>query len=72
MAIIKTGTTIQSLQIGLGILDLVAKQEKPLKFTDIQELTQITKSNLYKYLNTLTQLGLLYRDPGFRYVCTWQ
>lgn len=62
MTIIKNGTTIQSLQIGLGILDLVAKQGKPLKFTDIQELTQITKSNLYKYLNTLTQLGLLYRD----------
>lgn len=62
MTIIKNGTTIQSLQIGMSILDLVAKEGKPLKFTDIQELTQITKSNLYKYLNTLTQLGILYRD----------
>ena len=33
-----------------------------MKFTDIQEITQITKSNLYKYLNTLTQLGILFRD----------
>ncbi|MCM3651014.1 IclR family transcriptional regulator [Metabacillus litoralis] len=58
----KKGTTIQSLQIGLGIVDLLAKEGRPLKFTDIQNLTQITKSNLYKYLNTLTQIGILYRN----------
>ncbi|MED3561311.1 IclR family transcriptional regulator [Bacillus xiapuensis] len=62
MEVTKKGTTIQSLQIGMGIVDLIAKQGKPLKFTDIQDLTQITKSNLYKYLNTFTQLGILYRS----------
>ncbi|HZG71810.1 MAG TPA: IclR family transcriptional regulator [Chondromyces sp.] len=60
----KKGTTIQSLQIGMGIINLIAKQGKPLKFSDIQELTKITKSNLYKYLNTFTQLGILYRDKS--------
>ncbi|MBT2728307.1 IclR family transcriptional regulator [Bacillus sp. ISL-75] len=64
MEVTKKGTTIQSLQIGMGILDLMAKQGRPLKFTDIQDLTQITKSNLYKYLNTFTQLGILYRDKA--------
>jgi DNA-binding IclR family transcriptional regulator len=59
---LKKGTTIQSLEIGMGILDFVAHQAKPCKFTEIQEYTQITKSNLYKYLNTFTQLGILYRD----------
>ncbi|SDY95164.1 IclR family transcriptional regulator [Bacillus sp. 166amftsu] len=59
---VKNGSTIQSLQIGMGILDVIAKQERPLKFADIQELTQITKSNLYKYLNTFVQLNVLYRD----------
>ncbi|MDR7077446.1 DNA-binding IclR family transcriptional regulator [Neobacillus niacini] len=59
---IKKGTTIQSLQIGMGIIESIAKQRKPLKFTEIQDLTQITKSNLYKYLNTFTQLGILYRS----------
>jgi DNA-binding IclR family transcriptional regulator len=59
---VKKGTTIQSLEIGMGILDFIARQAKPCKFTDIQEHTQITKSNLYKYLNTFTQLGILYRD----------
>lgn len=58
----KKPAMIGSLQIGIGIIDLIAKQSHPLKFTEIQELTQITKSNLYKYLNTLTHLELLYRD----------
>lgn len=66
MEAIKKGTTIQSLEVGMGIVEAIAKQGRPLKFSDIQELTQITKSNLYKYLNTFTQLGILYRykDTG--------
>ncbi|UOF89278.1 IclR family transcriptional regulator [Fodinisporobacter ferrooxydans] len=59
---IKKGTGIQSLQIGLSIVELVASQGRPMTFTDICEMTQITKSNLYKYLNTLTNMGILYRD----------
>lgn len=63
---LKKGTTIQSLEVGMGILDFIAHQAKPCKFTEIQEHTQITKSNLYKYLHTFTQLGILYRyrDSG--------
>jgi DNA-binding IclR family transcriptional regulator len=61
----KSNSMIQSLQVGMSILDLVASQENALKFTEIQELSQITKSNLYKYLNTLTHLGLLYRDKRY-------
>jgi len=53
---------IQSLQTGIQIIDLISEQGQALKFNEIQELSGITKSNLYKYLNTLTQLGLLYRD----------
>lgn len=55
-------TTIGSLVHGVNIIDVVAQSDTPLKFTEIQELTGISKSNLYKYLNTLTQLDLLYRD----------
>lgn len=58
----KNHTMIQSLQVGMSIIDIIAAKEQPLKFTEIQELTQMTKSNLYKYLNTLTHLQLLYRD----------
>ncbi|MFJ8235122.1 IclR family transcriptional regulator [Ureibacillus sp. NPDC094379] len=55
-------TTIGSLAQGIKIIDVVTQSESPLKFTEIQELTGISKSNLYKYLNTLTQMDLLYRD----------
>ena len=57
-----SNTTIGSLALGIQIIDSVAQSDTPLKFSDIQELTGISKSNLYKYLNTLTQLDLLYRD----------
>ena len=58
----KNPAMIGSLQVGMGVLDIIASQTRPLKFTEIQELTQITKSNLYKYLNTLTHLELLHKD----------
>ncbi|MDQ0253308.1 DNA-binding IclR family transcriptional regulator [Evansella vedderi] len=59
--------TIQSLEVGFNIIDIVATKRRPLKFTEIHDLTGITKSNLYKYLNTLTNLGFLYKDPGGLY-----
>lgn len=57
-----SNTTIGSLTLGIQIIDAVAQSDIPLKFSDIQEITGISKSNLYKYLNTLTQLDLLYRE----------
>jgi DNA-binding IclR family transcriptional regulator len=53
---------IQSLQVGMNIVDLISSKREPLKFTEIQEHTKMTNSNLYKYLNTLTYLQLLHRD----------
>ena len=58
----KPNNMIQSLQVGMSIIDSIARYGKPMRFSDILESTNITKSNLYKYLNTLTQLDLLYRD----------
>ncbi len=55
---------IQSLQIGLNILEILAMEKEPLKFTDIQNLTAMTKSNLYKYLATLSEFGLINRHPS--------
>lgn len=65
MEVKKDGTKIQSLQIGIQIIDVIAKERRPLKFTEIQERTKMTKSNLYKYLNTLVYLDMLYRDNEF-------
>jgi len=58
MEITKNGSTIQSLQIGIGILDVLINNGTPMKFVEIQEKTNMTKSNLYKYMNTLTLLDL--------------
>ena len=57
-----SSTTIGSLALGIQIIDVVAQSDQPLRFSDIQERTSISKSNLYKYLNTLIQLDLLYRE----------
>jgi DNA-binding IclR family transcriptional regulator len=60
----KSRDTIQSLSIGISILDAIAKAKRPLKITEIQEETNITKSNLYKYINTLVQDDLIFRDQN--------
>ncbi|MCA1028020.1 IclR family transcriptional regulator [Cytobacillus kochii] len=54
--------TIQSIQVGMRIIDLLVASGEPLRLSDIQEKTGITKSNLYKYLNTFTELDILYKD----------
>lgn len=64
MEIVKSGSMIQSLQVGIKIVDVVKENEGPMSFSDIQEKTQITKSNLYKYMNTLVHLELLFRDKS--------
>jgi DNA-binding IclR family transcriptional regulator len=62
MEVVKSNSMIQSLQIGIGILEIMAEQNRPLKFVEIQELTGLSKSNLYKYINTFVHSQMLYRD----------
>lgn len=64
MAESKATNVIQSLQVGCDLLELIASNGKPLKYNEIYQLSQMTKSNLHKYLHTLTLVGLLYRDKG--------
>ncbi|PTL38008.1 IclR family transcriptional regulator [Alkalicoccus saliphilus] len=58
----KKKPVIQSLQVGMSILQVVNDYRRPMKFSEILEETGITKSNLYKYLNTLIELGMLYKS----------
>lgn len=58
---------IQSLKTGIELLESIVKEDKALKFTDIEQITQMSKSNLHKYLNTLTLKGLLFRDQEGTY-----
>ncbi|HWK24848.1 MAG TPA: helix-turn-helix domain-containing protein [Ureibacillus sp.] len=59
----KIHSTVQSLEIGFNVLEVIAESPTPIKFSEIQERSQMTKSNLYKYLNTLTKIGVVSRDP---------
>ncbi|WP_249872344.1 IclR family transcriptional regulator [Oceanobacillus saliphilus] len=54
--------TIQSLKTGLSIIEAIVAENRPLRIIEIQEKTQITKSNLYKYMNTLVNENLIFRE----------
>lgn len=58
---------IQSLEIGLKLLETIATHKEPLKFSEIQNITSMTKSNLYKYLTTLHDFGAIQRNPDNTY-----
>lgn len=58
----KKNNMIQSLQTGFSIIELISSKDRPLRLVEIQKETGITMSNLHKYLNTLTHLGILQRD----------
>ncbi|WP_185819764.1 IclR family transcriptional regulator [Salibacterium salarium] len=58
----KKGTKIQALQVGYTIIEVIAHHGQPMKFNEIISQTNVSNGNLYKYLNTLTSLGLLHRD----------
>ena len=64
---LKKESSIQSLQIGFTIIDLVANYGQPVTLAEIYEKIEISKSNLYKYLNTLTFLNVLYKDDDGKY-----
>lgn len=64
MTDMKASNVIQSLQVGCAVLDIVASSGRALKYNDIYEMAGMSKSNLHKYLNTLTMAGLLYRDKS--------
>ncbi len=64
MSEVKASNVIQSLQVGCVILELIASSGRPLKYNEIYEMTRMAKSNLHKYLNTLTLVGFLYRDKS--------
>lgn len=55
---------IQSLYTGWRIIEAIKNSGRPLKFTEIQKITEINKSNLYKYIYSLLDLKLIYRNKG--------
>lgn len=59
----------------LGVLDLVAEQDGPVRFAELQRLSPLPKATLYRMLQTLVIEGMLAQDhetgsyvPGMRLV----
>ncbi|HHS94548.1 MAG TPA: IclR family transcriptional regulator [Rhodobacterales bacterium] len=46
----------------LGVLDLVAAQDGPIRFSDLQRLSPLPKATLYRLTQTLTAEGMLTQD----------
>src|SRR5699024_3056844 len=61
--ITKKKDRIQTLQVGMSILDIIANEKRPLKFSEILDLSGMTQSNLYKYLNTLKDMRFIFQNP---------
>ncbi|MEM7438514.1 MAG: IclR family transcriptional regulator [Pseudomonadota bacterium] len=53
------GTVGKALQV----LDLVAELGRPVRFSELLELSEFPKASLYRFLQTLTNQGMLAYDP---------
>lgn len=47
----------------LGILDLIAAQPAPIRFSELQKLSSLPKATLYRLVQTLVIEGMLVQDP---------
>lgn len=59
---------IQSIEMGVKILQLVAAEEKPISITKLAELCETSKSKLYRYLNSFVRTGMLEKDENAKYI----
>ncbi len=48
----------------LEVLDLVASLGRPVRFKELQSLSDFPKASLYRFLQTLTNQGMLSYDPA--------
>lgn len=59
---------IQSIEIGVSILQFVAAAEKPITITELADLCETSKSKLYRYLNSFVRTGMLEKDENAKYI----
>ncbi|PLS17057.1 hypothetical protein CVD28_13440 [Bacillus sp. M6-12] len=55
---------IQSIEVGFSILRIFAEKKMPLTLSEISQATNLHKSQIYRYLNSFIQLGVLLRDDS--------
>lgn len=54
---------VNSVEVAVSILDVIAGFNAPVRAVDIAKVTGLTKSRLHKYLVSLCRSNMLYQDP---------
>ena len=55
---------VQSIEVGFSILRAFAEKKGPLTLNELAGATNLFKSQLYRYLNSFVQLGVIVREDG--------
>jgi len=55
--------TVTTLERGLRILDRMISEDGPLRLKDVAEEFDIDRAMAFRFLQTLSEFGLLYKDP---------
>lgn len=64
----KESKGIQSIEVGIEILQKVAESKEPLSITELAIECNTTKSKLHRYLISFIRTGMLEKDRNGRYV----
>lgn len=64
----KESKGIQSIEVGIEILQKVAESKEPLSITELALQCETTKSKLHRYLISFLRTGMLEKDKNGRYV----
>jgi len=65
---IKESKGIQSIEVGMEILQKIAESKKPLSITELAIECNTTKSKLHRYLISFLRTGMLEKDKSGCYV----
>lgn len=64
IAVIEKHKQIQSIIVGFSILKALADHKGEMTLNEISKATQLHKSQLYRYLNSFVELGVLIKHEG--------
>ena len=59
---------IQSIEVGVKILKMVAEAEKSITITELVELCQTSKSKLHRYLTSFVRTEMLEKSEDSKYI----
>ncbi len=66
-AVSTASNLVPAVERAVALLDVLAEVDESVALADLQRRTGFPKSSLHGLLNTLTQLGLIYRNDEQRY-----